>query len=115
MQQHCLCMIQLEAGGSSGNMPFYNSLFGGFLLLLEKNMSRFEIAAANLKYTGISCGFLPTSAFVASPLLPPLLMHQLQLILQHLIARIIHISFKTVLPTRNITKYCRFTCQSIGQ
>jgi hypothetical protein len=58
--QHCQCMIQLEAGGNSGHMPFYNSLLSGLrlLLLLEKNMSSSRDLILQQLTTGIFCGFL---------------------------------------------------------
>jgi hypothetical protein len=93
--QHCQCMIQLEAGGSSGHMPFYNSLLSGLrLLLLERNMSssRFDIAAANHRdLLWVPLGHFPTSALITSPLPSPLLMHQRQMVPQQLIARIMYV------------------------
>jgi hypothetical protein len=74
--QHCQCMIQQEAGGSSGHMPFYNSLLSGLrmlLLLLEKErvvLSRFDIAAANHRdLLWVPVRHLPTSALIPWP--PP--------------------------------------------
>ena len=85
----------LEAGGSSGHMPFYNSLLSGLrlLLLLEKNMSSSrdlilqQLTTRDLLW--VPFGQRRHSS--RQPLLPQVLTHQQQMILQQLIARIIYV------------------------